>query len=314
MAETENQMEFVLDDAAPTKVEEKKDEPAVEIVEDPAEVGEVQAEGKKEKKGPKDVEKALKKLNKKLEKEKEARQTAEMQARQAAEFARNASMDAQDSRIHLVGGAIETLKRDDEILTAHLKQAMEVGDFDKAAEIQKTLAVNANKMIELERGYNDLRNAPPPPPVQQPRQDGPSVDDIIARVTPRSAEWLKENRKHLPDSRSIRIMARAHEDAIDFGIIPESDQYFRFVEDRLGIGKKKDNRDSYEGNEYMSSASKPSKNRQSPPAAPVSRQPVDTPNRPGVIRLTAEQVEAAKISGLSPQEYYRLMMQDRNRN
>jgi hypothetical protein len=30
--------------------------------------------------------------------------------------------------------------------------------------------------------------------------------------------------------------------------------------------------------------------------------------------LTQEQVEAAKISGISPQEYYKLMMQDRNRN
>jgi len=306
MSGSEEQMEFVLDDA-PAKVEQKKDEPAIEIVADPEAVGEVQ-DGKK---GPKDIEKALKKLNKKLEKEKEARQIAETQARKLAEQARHATIDAQDSRIHLVGGAIETLRRDDEILTAHLKNAMEIGDFDRAAEIQKTLAVNANKMVELERGYNDLKNSPPPPPVQQPDPSATNIDDIIQRVTPRSAEWLRENRKHLPDSRSIRIMARAHDDAIDHGIIPESDQYFRFVEDRLGIGKKKD---SYERDDAMSSAAKATKNRQSPPSAPVSRQPVDNPGRPGVIRLTAEQVEAAKISGISPQEYYKLMMQDRNRN
>lgn len=307
MSGTEEQMEFVLDDA-PAKVEQKKDEPTIEIVADPAAVGEVKEPNKR---GPKDVEKALKKLNKKLEKEKEARHVAETQARKAAEQARYATMDAQDSRVHLVGGAIETLRRDDEILTAHLKNAMEIGDFDRAAELQKTLAVNANKMVELERGYNDLRNAPPPPPVQQPSSDAPNIDDIIQKVTPRSAEWLRENRKHLPDARSVRIMARAHEDALDHGIIPESDQYFRFVEDRLGIGRKKDN---YERDDAMSGAAKATKNRQSPPSAPVSRQPVDNPGRPGVIRLTSEQVEAAKISGLTPQEYYRLMMQDRNRN
>ena len=304
MSEKEQQMEFVLDDAPP-KVEVKKDEPAIEIVADPEMVGEV-SDGKK---SPKDIEKALKKLNKKLEKEKEARKTAETQAVKSAEQARYATIDAQENRIHLVGGAIETLKRDDEILTAHLRNAMEVGDYDKAAEIQRTLAGNATKLVELERGYQDLRNSPPPPPVQN--QGGPNVDDIIQKVTPRSAEWLRENRKHLPDARSIRIMARAHEDAVDFGIIPESDKYFRFVEDRLGIGKKKDN---YERDDAMSGAAKATKNRQSPPSAPVSRQPVDSQTRPGVIRLTAEQVEAAKISGLSPQEYYRLMMQDRNRN
>jgi len=306
MSESENQMEFILDDA-PAKVDNKKDDPSIEIVADAADVGAAD-EGKRT---PQDVEKALKKLNKKLEREKEARQAAEAQARQSAEQARNATIDAQDSRIHLVGGAIETLKRDDEILTAHLKNAMEIGDFDRAAEIQKTLAVNANKMMELERGYQDLRNAPPPPPVQQSRSDVPNVDDIIQKVTPRSAEWLRENRKHLPDARSIRIMARAHEDAVDHGIIPESDQYFRFVEDRLGISKKTD---SYERDDAMSGAAKATKSRQSPPSAPVSRQPVDNPGRPGVIRLTAEQVEAAKISGISPQEYYKLMMQDRNRN
>ena len=138
-----------------------------------------------------------------------------------------------------------------------------------------------------------------------------TVDDIIQKVTPRSAEWLRENKKHLPDSRSIRIMARAHEDAIDHGMVPESDQYFRFVENRLGINRKQE---FYDGNDAMSGAAKATKSRQSPPSAPVSRQPVDSQTRPGVIRLTAEQVEAAKISGISPQEYYKLMMQDRNRN
>ena len=303
MSEGEGQMEFVLDDA-PTKVESKKDEPIIEIVDQA-----VSADNGQDK--PHNVEKALKKLTKKLEKEKEARQAAEAQARKSAEYARNATIDAQDSRIHLVGGAIETMNRDDEILTAHLKNAMEIGDFDRAAEIQKTLAVNAHKMMELERGYQDLRNAPPPPPVQQAPPGEMTVDDIIQKVTPRSAEWLRENKKHLPDSRSIRIMARAHEDAIDHGMVPESDQYFRFVENRLGINRKQE---FYDGNDAMSGAAKATKSRQSPPSAPVSRQPVDSQTRPGVIRLTAEQVEAAKISGISPQEYYKLMMQDRNRN
>ena len=303
MSEGEGQMEFVLDDA-PTKVESKKDEPIIEIVDQAVSANDGQDK-------PHNVEKALKKLTKKLGKEKEARQAAEAQARKSAEYARNATIDAQESRIHLVGGAIETMKRDDEILTAHLKNAMEIGDFDRAAEIQKTLAVNAHKMIELERGYQDLRNAPPPPPVQQAPPGEMTVDDIIQKVTPRSAEWLRENKRHLPDSRSIRIMARAHEDAIDHGMVPESDQYFRFVENRLGINRKQE---FYDGNDAMSGAAKATKSRQSPPSAPVSRQPVDSQTRPGVIRLTAEQVEAAKISGISPQEYYKLMMQDRNRN
>jgi hypothetical protein len=119
---------------------------------------------------------------------------------------------------------METLRRDEEILTAHLKQAMEVGDYDKAAEIQKTIAVNANKMVELERGYDELRKAAPPPPVQPNAPREITLDDIIQQVTPRSQEWLNRHREYLPDSRSIRIMGRAHEDALDMGLIPDSDQ------------------------------------------------------------------------------------------
>ena len=96
------------------------------------------------------------------------------------------------------------------------------------------------------------------------------------------------------------------------GMIPESDQYFAFVENRMGINKNA--RNDYRDQDAMADAAKPTKSRQSPPSAPVSRQPVDSPSRPGVIRLTADEVEAAKISGISPQDYYRLKMQDRNRN
>jgi phage I-like protein len=106
-------------------------------------------------------------------------------------------------------------------------------------------------------------------------------------------------------------MARAHEDAVDFGIVPESDAYFQFVENRLGINAKRSSIPEVES--VMSEASSSKQRRSSPPSAPVSRQPIDTPHRPGVITLTAAEVEAAKISGISPQEYYRNKMREQNR-
>lgn len=310
MSGTEQQMEIDLGDLP--KVEaQNEEEPILEIIKEGEETQQVATAPAQ--KNESDPEEALKKLQKRLDDERKAREEAETLYRQAMEQARQAAIEAQDSRIHLVSGAMETLKRDEEILTAHLKQAMEIGDYDKAAEIQKNLATNSSKMLELERGYDELRRAAPPPPVQpQNVQRELTVDDIIQQVTPRSAEWLKKHREYLPDQRSLRIMGRAHEDAIDMGLIPESDQYFAFVENRMGINKAA--RSDYQEYDAMSDAAKPTKTRQSPPAAPVSRQPMDAPARPGVIRLTAEEVEAAKISGITPQEYYKLKMQDRNRN
>jgi len=188
---------------------------------------------------------------------------------------------------------------------------MAIGDYDKAAELQEQMAANITNLRQLERGFEEMKQQPRIQP-QAPPPGELTVDALIDRVTPRSAEWLKKNRDALPDARSIRVMARAHEDAVDYGIAPESDAYFQFVENRLGINSNR--RSIPEVDDVMSSAASSKQRRSAPPSAPVSRQPIDSPNhRPGVITLTAAEVEAAKISGITPQEYYRNKMREQNR-
>lgn len=299
MSDTEEKIEFKLDDVP--KVEEPKDgEAIIEIVDEPVAPGE---------KPGKDVDKALKKLNKRLEKERAKRAEAEAIARQATEQARMLHNEASDSNLHLVSGAIESVRRDQEILKAHLRDSMAIGDYDKAAALQEQMTANIQNLRQLERGFEEMKQQPRLQPA--PAQNEVTVDTLINQVTPKSAEWLRENKKHLPDARSIRVMARAHEDAVDYGIVPESDAYFKFVEKRLGI--EKDRRSIPEVEEVMSGASSAKQKRSGPPSAPVSRQPIDSPNRPGVIHLTAAEVEAAKISGITPQEYYRNKMREQNR-
>jgi hypothetical protein len=308
MAGTEEQIEIDLGDMP--KVEEPKaEEPTIEIIDENAPV---EAVAQDDEENPQDVEKALKKLKKKVEKEKEGRLEAERRAKELEIQAQHAMNKASENDFHLVRSAIDRLNLDQDMLKAQLRDSMAIGDFDKAAEIQAAMVSNTTNLNQLERGLEEMKNAPRQP-VQPQQRNTVDVDDLIGRVTPRSAEWLRKNKDALPDERSIRIMGRAHEDAVDMGIIPESDEYFSFVEGRLGIGNRKNN--DTQGDDAMSGAAKVTKNRQSPPSAPVSRNPVNSEGtRPGVIRLTAAEVEAAKISGISPQEYYRLKMDDRNRN
>ena len=299
MSDTEEKLEFKIDDTP--KMEAPKDGDAIiEIVDEPVAPGE---------KPGKDVDKALKKLNKRLEKERSKRAEAEAMARQATEQARMLHNEASDSNLHLVNGAIESVRRDQEILKANLRDSMAIGDYDKAADIQERMSANIENLRKLERGFEEMKQQPRLQP--QPQNNELTVENLMGRVTPKSAEWLKENKKHLPDARSIRVMARAHEDAVDYGIVPESDAYFKFVEKRLGI--EKDRRSIPEVEEVMSGASSAKQKRSGPPSAPVSRQPIDSPNRPGVIHLTAAEVEAARISGITPQEYYRNKMREQNR-
>jgi hypothetical protein len=302
MSDTDEQIEFKLDDASKAEAP-KNNEPILEIVDEPVR----EAAQENDKPPEKDVDKALKKLTKKLEEERKARMEAEDFARKASEHARMAHNEASDSNLHLVSGAIDSVKRDQEILKANLRDAMSIGDYDKAAELQEQMTSNITNLRQLERGFEEMRQQPRVQP-QAPQPQEITVESLIDRVSPRSAEWLQRHREHLPDSRSIRVMARAHEDAVDFGIAPDTDAYFQFVENRLGISGKRNSIPEVDA--VMSDASSAKQRRSSPPSAPVSRNPIDSPQRPGVIRLTPAEVEAAKISGITPLQYHENKMKE----
>lgn len=311
MADDNNQIELNLDDPAPKALIEDNAEPIVEIVEEGAAL-KANAEHSKED----DVQDALRKLQDKLKREKKLREKAEREAHDAMQHVSRASNEVANSNLTLVTTAIETVKRDQDILKSGLREAMSIGDFDKAAEIQETLSMNSAKLLQLEQGYNEMRSRPQIEPKPMPRQ-GSMIDEIASQVTPTSAKWIKEHRDHLDDPKMIRMMGRAHEDALDMGIEAETSEYFRFVENRLGINKEEPRSQrretAQEDDSPFSEAAAPSTRRQAPPAAPVSRSGSAPGTRPNVIRLTPAQAEAAKISGLSEVEYYKLMIQERNR-
>ena len=301
----DNQIPLNLGDE-PNK-EANSADPIVEIAEEGAPLVEAKENN---------VQDSIEKLQKKLKKEEGLRKKAEKEAYESSVRANQASSEVENSNLTLVTTAIDTVRRDQEILKSNLRDSMSIGDYDKAADIQETMSMNSAKLLQLEQGFHEMKNRPKIEQQAPPQHSGDMVDEIASRVTPLSAKWIKQNRDHLEDPRAIRMMGRAHEDAVDMGIRPESDEYFRFVENRLGIGKedtRQQQEPSYDNDSPLSEASSPSIRRQSPPAAPVSRTGSAPGTRPNVVRLTQAQAEAAKISGLTEVEYYKLMIQERNR-
>lgn len=297
--ENEKELEVIVDDLPEI---EKKDE--VEVVAEPV--------AKDEKKRT-EADEGIEELRRRLEQERQARMEAERRAFQATEQVQRATIEVEDTQYHLVKSAFDTVKRDQELLRKDLREAMQIGDYDKAAEINESMSMNSIKLSQLEQGLVEMQSrvrAAQETPRQQPQRPqnvDDTVNNLISRVTPLSARWLQDNRNHIRDERALRIVARAHEDALDMGIIPESNEYFELVETRLGV-----KRNASEAEEAaLSAASAPTQRRSAPPAVPVSRGGAGT--RPGVIRLTKDQAEAAKISGLTPQEYYQQMVKERNR-
>ncbi len=299
MSDNEKELEVILDDLPEI---EKKDE--VEIVAEPV---------AKEEKKRTEADEGIEELRRRLEQERQARIEAEKRAFQASEQVHLAAMEVEDTQYHLVKSAFDTVKRDQELLRNNLREAMQIGDYDKAAEINESMSMNSIKLSQLEQGLVEMQSRArvaqekPRQQVQRPQSVDDTINDLIRRVTPLSARWLQDHRSHIQDERALRIVARAHEDAVDMGIIPESNEYFELVETRLGV-----KRNAPEAEEaVLSAASAPVQRRSAPPAVPVSRGGAST--RPRVVSLTKDQAEAAKISGLTPQEYYQQMVKERNR-
>jgi hypothetical protein len=256
-----------------------------------------------------DPDEGINDLKLKLEQERNGRIEAEKQARQATEAAVHAKNEVQDTNLHLVKNAIDTVKRNNDILKYNYSEAMAVGDYTKAAEIQEGMSMNTSKLMELERGRSHMESAPKYEVPQQQRPSDP-VEALASQLSPRSADWVRRNPQCVTDPRMYQKMVAAHNLAMADGYQADSDDYFGFVEDTLRISKRVD-----VGEEDPMSASAKVTQRRSPPAAPVSRSGTGTGSRPNVVRLTKAEAETAKDLGMTEQDYARnkLLLQKEGR-
>lgn len=243
-----------------------------------------------------DVQTQLKKLQQRLEDERRARKEAEGRAREAAEQANKAYSEVEDTNLQLVSNAIDTVRRENDILKSHYKEAMSVGDYDRAAEIQESMGSNSAKLLQLENGKAAMEARPRQQ--QVPTYSDP-VDNFASRLSPRSADWVRKNPQFVTDQRLQQKMIAAHNLAVADGYRPDSDEYFEFVEDTLKMRRQAQNEATSNAESPMSSASRPAP-RPAPPAAPVNR---SSSPRNNTVRLSAAEAETAKMFGMTEQEY-----------
>ena len=296
MSDEQDHVEVELDKPEETK----KDEPEIEIIDEKAE-----KEPEIEKAPIIEPQEGIQELKKRLEAEKAARIDAEKRAREANFHADRARDNAKDANYQLVVNALETVKERSDALKAAHKEAMSVGDYDKVAELQEAMSINAYQMNELKRGERALKEqmqaeeeAAKRQPPRQAELPGDIIEQMAQTVSPKSASWLLKNKEHLSGEREIRKMFRAHEDAVDDGLKTDSDEYFSFIESRLGLNKQVEE-------DVMSEAAAPAPRRApQPPPAPVSR----SPQRSNVVRLTKDQAEMASMLGMTDKEYAKHML------
>jgi hypothetical protein len=249
------------------------------------------------------AEEGLEAFKKKYEEERQARIDAEDRARQAAMQAREAQGQVGDTNLQLVTSAIDTLKRETDILKANLRAAMASGDYSAAADAQEAMADTKAKLLQLENGkaalQEQLRN-----PVQRVEAPVDAVEALASQLSPRSAAWVRAHPEYARNPRLTQKMIAAHNLVTADGMAPDTDEYFESVERVLGVSAPP-SASVAAAEEPMSAASAPAQRRSSPAAAPVSRSGNPGNSRPNVVRLSPQEREMAQMMGQSPEEYAR---------
>lgn len=280
---------------------EKNDQIELDLTENTPEKEEIEVvTDEKEEKSASPVEEGIQELKLKLEQERLARAEAEKRAREAAEREAMAKNEVDQTNLQLVTNAIDTVKRNNDILKHNYREAMSVGDYDKAAEIQEAMSSNAAKLLQLENGRQAMEAKPRAQPENYAAQLDP-VEKLASQLSPRSASWVRKNPEYATDPRLFQKMIAAHNLAVADGLQPDSDDYFAAVEGTLRINRREA---VQQAEDPMAETAKVTQRRAAvsppPPAAPVSRM---SNNRPNVVRLKPEEREMAQMMGMTEKEY-----------
>jgi hypothetical protein len=281
----DNQLEINLD---VEQVEKTVKEPEIEIVK-------AEEAPKRREVAP---EEGIRELKFQLEQEKLARAEAEKRARQAAEREYAAKNETTDTQISFLGNAINSLQQETTYLKAGYREAMATGDYDRAAEIQQRMSDNSARLQTMENGKDSLeRQAKQTAPQYQQPMD--PVEALASSLSPRSANWVRNNPQFATDQRLFQKMIAAHNLAMADGIAPDSDEYFATVEETLRIRRPEP---VYEDpTEHAATVTQ--KRYTAPPAAPVSRSGTGTGTRANVVRLTEAEQEIAASMKMTNHEY-----------
>lgn len=244
-------------------------------------------------------EDGLAKLQKQLDSEKAARAESDRRANEASAAEVAARTESQENRLHLLTTAIDSIKNSNAALKARYIEARAANDTDAEFEVQQEISKNAASLIALENGKKALENSPKP----TPRVSQDPIDIFTKDMSPRSAAWIRSHPETVRDPKLNRKMIRAHEDALDEGISPDTPEYFATLERAIGVVKDVKLEDPTD-DAALSAAAAPAKSR-APASAPVSRSGNGAGPRPNVVTLSAAEVEMAELTNLTPEEFAR---------
>jgi hypothetical protein len=258
--------------------------------------------------GIEDLKRNYEELKQAAERDRQARLEAERAAYEAQVAAQNDRMNAAAANYQSIKDGISFLKgRESQVLEAW-KEAKSLGDYSREADLQREMYGMQQTLERLEGKKAQFENffQRPPEPVAPPQPIDP-VEAFAQQQTPATAAWVRRNRDFIADETNKHLIASAHHRALADGYEKDTPAYFRAIEEEIGIRKPSRRVERDEDDEDYDR--RPSARRSAPPpAAPVSR----GGTRKGAVTLNAAERDAAEVSGLSYEEYYRQQQKIKN--
>lgn len=196
-----------------------------------------------------EIKRQYEEQKRRAEAERQARQQAEQYAYEQTQKAQFAHYSAEGSRLQTYINAIDATEQAATNAERAYADAMASGDYQAAGRAQRAMASAEahllrlqNEKAQVEQEVEALRTEgrvqAPPRQTFEPEQPSDPVEALAARLTPKSAAWL---RSHPEAANSVSKLTAAHSSAVEFeGLTPETPEYFRYIEDRLGFSQSRE--------------------------------------------------------------------------
>ena len=105
--------------------------------------------------------------------------------------------------------------------------AREYGDVDGEVAAQERLnaaQINLNNLRQQQEAWQ-----------RAPISSGDAFEDHLSNFTSRTADWMRAHKDLVTDPRSNSKLVGCHHLALGEGLVPDSDEYFSFVENKMGL-------------------------------------------------------------------------------
>lgn len=251
------------------------------------------------------------------------KQQSDDRARSAQETADVAHLSSIENGIASATSQMETAQKD-------VATYMEAGQFEKVAEAQTRLSRASAKLDRLEadkenftaqKAARDAATETDDTGTTTTTSTAPPLEQYISQMAPPAQKWMREHPDCIPasfggdDAKNAKMLS-GHYSALGQGFKANSDEYFRVIEESLGL-RQAATTETEEEDEPVEET-KPAKKttpepqqqrqREARPSAPASRAVPGAPQTGGsrTVRLSMAEQEAARFSypHMEPQKAY----------